>query len=131
MRIAIAALLCASAFEATGKEPRVVRWTTAEANKRIYKGRCPVRVIFTGHITSARAGEFTWAWKHSDGAMGPIRTVQADKPGETWRVHEVWEVAGTMRGWAQLWIPSERLGSHPARFRVQCKQAGERTANSR
>ena len=42
----MAALLCTTAFGAPATE-RVVRWTTAEASKRIYRGRCPVRLIFT------------------------------------------------------------------------------------
>jgi hypothetical protein len=119
MGIAIAALLCTSAL-GTSAKGRVVRWTTAEASKRIYKGRCPVRLIFTGTITAARAGEFTYAWKRSDGGIGPVRTVSASRRGEMWRVWDVWELSGSARGWAQLWIASEEHGSHAARFRVQC-----------
>jgi hypothetical protein len=121
MRIAIAALLFSTSTSAAPANGRVVRWTTAEASKRIYKGRCPVRLIFTGTMTSARAGEFTYAWRRSDGAIGPIRTVQASRPGEIWRVRQVWDVSGDVRGWAQLWIPSEQHGSRAARFRVKCK----------
>ena len=118
MRTTIAALLCTTAFGAPAKG-HVVRWTTAEASKRIYYGRCPVRLIFTGTMTAARAGEFSYAWKRSDGAIGPVRTVQASKRGESWRVQDVWEVSSS--GWAQLWISSEQHGSRAARFRVRCK----------
>jgi hypothetical protein len=120
MRIAIAALLCTTAWEASAKE-RVVRWTTAETSKRIYNGRCPVQLILTGTITAARAGDFSYAWKRSDGGMGPIRSVRSYRRGETWRVREVWELSDSTRGWAQLWIPSEQRGSRVAHFRVQCK----------
>jgi hypothetical protein len=120
MRLAIVALLCTTAFGAAANG-RVVRATTAEASKRIYKGRCPVQLLFVGTITSARAGEFTYGWKRSDGAMGPLRSVQATRRGETWRVHEVWELSDSTRGWAQLWIASERRGSQAAHFRVECK----------
>jgi hypothetical protein len=121
MRIAIAALLCTTALAASAADKRVVRWTHAEASKRIYKGSCPVRLIFTGTISAARPGEFTYAWKRSDGAVSATRTVQASKAGESWRVREMWELSGTTRGWAQLWIASEQRGSRPAHFRVQCK----------
>jgi len=120
MRIAIALLFFAG-FEASAKPQRVVRWTTAETSKRIYKGTCPVSLILTGTITAARPGEFTYGWKRSDGGLGPLRTVQASRRGETWRVRELWEVSGTTRGWAQLWIASERHGSRVTWFRVQCK----------
>src|SRR5438093_1286986 len=93
----------------------------AEASKRIYKGQCPVLLIFTGTISSARPGEFTYAWKRSDGVVSAPRTVQASRAGESWRVREVWEVSGSTRGWAQLWIASEQRGSQAAHFRVQCK----------
>jgi hypothetical protein len=120
MRIAIAALLCSTAFEAPAKEA-VVRWATAETSKRIYKGRCPVQLVLTGTITAARPGEFSYTWKRSDGATGRIRTVRAYHRGEMWRVREVWELSGSTLGWAQLWIPSEQRGSRVARFLVQCK----------
>jgi hypothetical protein len=120
MRMAIVALLC-TAFGASAADPRVVRWTHAEASKRFYKGSCPIRLLFTGTISAARPGEFTYAWKRSDGMVGPLRTVEAKRAGESWRVREVWEVSGTTRGWAQIWIASEQRGSPAARFRVQCK----------
>jgi len=126
MRIAIAALVCTSALEAPSASGRVVRWTHAEASKRIYSGRCPVRLIFTGTIAAARRGAFTYVWKRSDGAVGPIRTLEASKAGESWHVREVWELNGSTHGWAQLWIPSEQHGSRAAHFRVQCKQPGGR-----
>ena len=120
MRVALAALLCTTAFEAPAKA-RVVRSTTAESSKRIYFGRCPVRLIFTGTVTSARAGAFTYTWKRSDGAIGRLRTVRASRRGETWRVRESWELSDSAQGWAQLWIASEQHGSPAAYFRVQCK----------
>jgi len=120
MRIAIAALLCATAPSAFAKE-RVVGWTHAEANKRIYNGRCPVRLIFTGTISSARRGWFTYVWKRSDGTTGPVRTLRASKAGESWRVRQVWDLNGSLQGWAQLWIPSEQHGSGTAQFQVRCK----------
>jgi len=124
MRIAIAALLCTLALEAPAKPraaaPRVVRWAHAEASKTIYKGECPVRLVFTGTILAARAGEITFLWKRSDGAMGPARTVTATRRGQAWRVHEEWELSGSTRGWAQVWIPAEKYGSSVARFHVRC-----------
>jgi hypothetical protein len=120
MRMTIAALLCTTSFGAAAKQ-HVVRSTTAEASKRIYFGRCPVRLIFTGTMTAARPGEFSYAWKRSDGAFGPVRTVLASKRGDSWRVTDVWEVSDSSRGWAQLWIASEQHGSRAAHFRVQCK----------
>jgi hypothetical protein len=119
MRIAIAALLCTTALPTSAKE-RVVRWTTAETSKRIYKGRCPVQLVLTGTIAAARAGDFSYVWRRSDGAMGPTRTVHSYRRSEMWRVREVWEVSGSTHGWAQLWIPSEQRGSRMAHFRVQC-----------
>jgi len=122
MRIAIAPLLLATAFASSAStRRRVVRWTHAEASKRIYSGRCPIELVFTGTIGAARRGWFTYAWKRSDGAVGPVQTLRASKAGETLRVSEVWELNGTTEGWAQLWIPSEQRGSRVARFRVQCK----------
>jgi hypothetical protein len=120
MRIAIAALLFIIAPAASAQDP-VVRWSHAEASKRFYYGNCPVRLVFTGTILAARAGDFTFAWKRSDGVIGPARTVHATRRGQAWRVHEKWDVSATTSGWAQLWIPSERRGSTVARFRVHCK----------
>ena len=118
MRIgAIAALLCTAA----SAEPRVVRWSHAEASKAIYFGNCPVKLVFTGTILAARAGDITFAWKHSDGSVGPARTIHAARRGQAWRVHEQWELSATTRGWAQLWIQSERHPPAVARFRVHCK----------
>jgi hypothetical protein len=131
MRIAIVALLCitgsgasarrASATALPVRPAPVVRWAHAEASKAIYKGQCPVRLVFTGTILAARPGEFSFAWKRSDGSLGPARTLQAIRKGQAWRVHDEWELSGSVRGWAQLWIPSEGRGSPVARFRVQCK----------
>ena len=120
MRMAIAALLY-TAFGASAASPRpVVRWAHAEASKRIYKGRCPVQLMFTGTISAARPGEFTYAWKRSDGVIGQLRTVEAKRAGESWRVRELWEVSGTTHGWAQIWIASEQRAWPAAHFRVQC-----------
>src|ERR1700730_13297783 len=119
MRIAMAALLCTSAFGAPATD-RVLRSTTAEASKRIYRGRCPVRLIFTGTMTAARPGAFTYAWKRSDGAMGPVRTVFASRRGETWRVRGDYQFSASEQGWAQLWIASQRHDSPAPHFRVQC-----------
>ncbi len=120
MGMAIAALLCTTALGASAQS-RVVRWSHAEASKAIYYGNCPVQLVFTGTILAARQGDFTFAWKHSDGSMGPARTIHAARRGQAWRVHERWELSTTTRGWAQLWIQSERHGSAVARFRVHCK----------
>ena len=120
MRIALAALLLLAA-SATSAQPRVVKWSHAEASKKIYFGNCPVRLIFTGTILAARAGDITFGWKRSDGSMGPLRTIHAVRRGEGWRVHEEWEISSSTRGWAQLWIQSERQGSPVARFHVHCK----------
>jgi hypothetical protein len=124
MRIAIAALLWTLALAAPAKPrlapPRVVRWARAEASKTIYKGECPVRLVFTGTILAARPGEITFHWKRSDGAMGPGRTLTATRRGQAWRVREEWELSGSTRGWAQVWIPAEKYGSSVARFHVRC-----------
>ena len=120
MRFAIAALICSVATAAPAKG-RVVRWAHAEASKAIYKGECPVKLVFSGTIVANGPGEITFFWKRSDGVMGAPRTIQATKRGQAWRVHEMWEIAGTTRGWAQVWIPAERYGSPPARFHVRCK----------
>lgn len=120
MRTALAALLCILSLGASAKG-RVVRWAHAEASKAIYKGECPVRLVFTGTILAAAPGEITFVWKRSDGATGPPRTIVATRKGQAWRVHDEWELSGSTRGWAQVWIPAERYGSLPARFHVRCK----------
>ena len=98
MRIAIAALLCTTALQGSAKE-RVVRWTTAETSKRIYKGRSPVQLILTGTITAALAGDFSYARKRSDGGMGPIRTVRSYRRGETWRVRPDTRLISELGAW--------------------------------
>jgi hypothetical protein len=120
MRIAIAALLCTAASGAPAKD-RVVRWAHAEASKAIYKGACPVQLVFTGTILAARPGEITFVWKRSDGVIGEPRTILATRRGQAWHVREMWEVSDSTRGWAQVWIPAERYASPPARFHVRCK----------
>ena len=119
MRTAIAALLCAVASGASAKDP-IVRWSHAEASKAIYKGKCPVRLVFTGTILAARRGDVTFAWRRSDGFIGPLRTIHAMRRGQGWRVHDEWELYATTSGWAQLWIQSERHAPALARFRVHC-----------
>ncbi|MGZ6124339.1 MAG: hypothetical protein ACXWLR_05235 [Myxococcales bacterium] len=125
MRIAIAALLCTLALQASAKpravRRKVVRWAHAEASKAIYMGQCPVRLVFTGTILAARPGEITFMWKRSDGMIGPSRTLTATRRGQAWRVQEEWELSGSTRGWAQVWIPAEQYGSSVARFHVRCK----------
>src|SRR5438552_3706327 len=79
------------------------------------------REVMGGTNLAARAGDITFAWKRSDGSVGPARTIHAARRGQAWRVHEQWELSATTRGWAQLWIQSERHGSAVARFRVYCK----------
>ena len=129
MRLALVALLTLS-FSASAKgraarprppKPRVVRWAHAEASKAIYKGECPVSLVFTGTIVAARPGEITFAWKRSDGTVGPARTIVANRRGEAWRVQDAWELSSSTRGWAQVWIAAEQYGSSPARFHVRCK----------
>lgn len=130
MRIAIAALLCTIALQASAKKPRavpprpaprrVVRWARAEASKAIYKGECPVRLVFTGTILAARPGGITFMWKRSDGAIGPAQTLTATRRGQAFWVREEWELSGSTRGWAQVWIPAEQYGSSVARFHVRC-----------
>src|SRR3982750_3007979 len=110
MRTAVAALLLLAA-PGTSAQGRVVRWSHAESSKKIYFGNCPVRLIFTGTMVAAGPGDFSFAWKRSDGSMGPVRTIHAVRRNQAWRVHESWELSATTRGWAQLWIQSERQGS--------------------
>jgi hypothetical protein len=120
MRIAIAALLCTVTSSAPAKTP-IVRWSHAEASKKIYLGKCPVRLVFTGTILTARKGDFTFAWKRSDGFVGRSRTIHATRRGQGWRVHDEWELYSTTSGWAQLWIQSEPHAPAVARFQVRCK----------
>jgi hypothetical protein len=120
MRTAIAAIVCAVASGASARVP-IVRWSHAEASKAIYKGKCPVRLVFTGTIVAARRGDFTFAWKRSNGFIGPLRTIHATGRGQGWRVHEQWELFTSTSGWAQLSIESERHPPATARFRVHCK----------
>jgi len=121
MRFAIAALLFCTSASGASAGRRVVRAAYAESSKAIYMGQCPVRLVFTGTILSARPGRITFVWKRSDGRIGPARTIRATRKGQTWRVHEEWELSGTTHGWAQVWIPAEKYSSPPARFQVRCK----------
>src|SRR5205807_2960695 len=97
MHTALAALLCAAVATGASAKVHIVRWSHAEASKAIYKGKCPVRLVFTGTILAGRKGDVTFAWKRSDGFVGPMRTIHATRRGQGWRVNDEWELYTTTR----------------------------------
>src|SRR5207245_6464905 len=104
MRTALAALLCAAVATGASAKVPIVRWSHAEASKAIYKGKCPVRLVFTGTILAARRGDVTFAWRRSDGFIGPLRTIHAMRRGQGWSVDDEWGRCRTTSGGGRGWI---------------------------
>ena len=108
---------------ATATLPFKVLGATLSAQPSDYAGRCPAIIVFRGriHATGGR-GRVSYRFLRSDEAVGPIHTVEVDRPIST--VETTWTLGGpteTFEGWQALQIlEPQAITSVPARFRIRC-----------
>lgn len=90
-------------------------------------GQCPVTVNFTGFITANGPGTVKYTFTRSDGAMGPVFTLDFEAAG-TKRVSTTWTLGGVglteYAGWQRLKIlsPNEiESSAETGSFKIACK----------
>ena len=98
-----------------------------------FSGACPVLFAFSGTIlTDGSPGEVTYFWDRSDGDSDSERTISF-KAGETSKkVGATWQLGGPGKRYPQFWqqlrvLSPEEMSSQPARFDLECAQAGAST----
>jgi hypothetical protein len=90
-------------------------------------GQCPVTVNFTGYITTNGPGTVKYTFTRSDGAIGPVFTLDFDAAG-TKTVNTTWTLGGVglmeYAGWQRLKIlsPNEiESSAETGSFKISCK----------
>jgi hypothetical protein len=90
-------------------------------------GQCPVTVNFTGYITTNGPGIVKYTFTRSDGATGPVFTLDFDAAG-TKTVNTTWTLGGVglmeYAGWQRLKIlsPNEiESSAETGSFKISCK----------
>ncbi len=125
--LAATVLLFASAALAQGIVTDVsLRTDSSSLQARV----CPVTIAFDGFITMNGPGTVTYRIVRSDGATGPVQTLEFLKPG-TQTVHETWTVGDATllphyEGWVaiQVLTPNEVESNHAdAAFHMTCSAA--------
>jgi hypothetical protein len=83
--------------------------TVLKADEAKNVGQCPATVKFTGHITTNRPGTVRYTFTRSDGATGPVLTLEFGAAG-TQSVGTTWQLGGIglmeYRGWQAIKILS-------------------------
>jgi hypothetical protein len=109
-----------------GDPPPPERKVTAslKAAPEDHNGACPVSIKFSGVIHNSSAGPVTYRMDRSDGASGPVQTIEFDAPGDR-NVEDAWQLGGPQlpqfAGWKQIVIlsPAEAK-SNRAAFKISC-----------
>jgi len=90
-------------------------------------GQCPVTVNFTGFVTANGPGTVKYTFTRSDGATGPVFTLDFDAAG-TKMVNTTWTLGGVglpeYKGWQRLKIlsPNEiESSAETGSFKMSCK----------
>jgi hypothetical protein len=90
---------------------------------------CPVKLHFTGTITTDGATEVKYTWVSFDGGTWATSTLNFTGPG-TQKVGQEWQLGGagqTVHGWLQLKVTSpDSLVSTKAPFTVVCGGSARR-----
>src|SRR5262249_2039762 len=92
------------------------------ASPAIATGPCPLRVAFHGEIqTEGRAGNVTYRFVRSDGAVSPTTTINFLRPG-TVAVNDVWEVGRRSYSGGETLevLAPQHVSSKRANFTVMC-----------
>src|SRR5678815_93533 len=95
-------------------------------------GPCPVTLKFTGYITTDGPGTDQYAFTRSDGASGPVQTIDFKSAG-TQSVSTAWTLGDakslpSYEGWQAVKIvsPNEFESNHETgSFVMKCGQGGE------
>jgi hypothetical protein len=98
----------------------------------VRSGPCPVTVTFNGYITSDGPGTVKYTFGRSDGATGPVHTLEFKTAG-TQAVATTWTLGGpdtVFEGWQIIKVLSPNaVESKPeaGAFTLRCGQTGETT----
>jgi len=92
-----------------------------------YKGDCPVKVRFTGHVSAVGgSGLVSYTFRMSDRTSGSVKTLNFDGPG-TKQVATEWTLGGPgmkFSGWEAIEIfDPTPLKSEQAHFSIECAPA--------
>lgn len=96
------------------------------AQPAAHNGACPATITFVGRIKASGRGRVAYSFLRSDGARGPVFTVDFGEAGEK-EVSTTWRLGGPglpfYRGWKAIRIlaPNVRV-SNRAVFEVRCLQ---------
>jgi hypothetical protein len=96
---------------------------TLAASPEVYDGLCPVTIKFSGNITVKGKGTVKYTFVRSDGATGPILTLDFDGDG-TRPVDTTWTLSPpTFAEWEAIKILSpNELQSERALFKGTCRK---------
>ncbi|HSS19009.1 MAG TPA: hypothetical protein VLL54_02950 [Pyrinomonadaceae bacterium] len=96
---------------------------TLTASPEVYDGQCPVTIKFSGSITVKGKGKIQYTFLRSDGAIGPVYTLDFDSDG-TKTVDTTWTLGGSpFAGWQAIKILSPyEMESNRADFKGSCSQ---------
>ena len=108
------------------QDSRVTEAVLTADNPRM-SGPCPLKVVFSGHVTTDGPGTVKYTFTRSDGARGPAFSLEFKEAG-TQAVSTTWTLgdATTLphyEGWqaVQIFTPNEMESSHKAgAFSITC-----------
>jgi len=93
-----------------------------------YKGACPVRIHFFGHVgVTVHPMVFNWHFERSDGAKGQPRVIRVTNPNaQTIGVHDWWQLGAAgqhLQVWEKLFVASgnTRIASNEADVEITCR----------
>jgi hypothetical protein len=95
---------------------------TLRADPNHYTGPAPAPIQFQGRITANGPGTVHYTFLRSDGAHGPVFTLNFEKAGVK-EAGNSWHLPGKFEGWQVLKVlaPNEVI-SEKARFKVECSR---------
>ncbi|MEW6130188.1 MAG: CARDB domain-containing protein [Acidobacteriota bacterium] len=119
LQVSFAKRPAAQAFEVTA--------VTLASSPTRYEGPCPGVIKFSGSITVNGRGTVKYTFARSDGATGPVFTLNFDRAG-TKPVETTWTLGGaalpTFTGWEAIRILSPKpMMSNKAGFTLTCQRA--------
>jgi hypothetical protein len=97
---------------------------TLRADPSDYKGRCPATIRFHGTIRVEGHGRVSYSFPRSDGARGPVETIEADSASPS-AVETYWMRGHTSATPNEDWLTLQIVAPQPmtserAAFRITC-----------
>lgn len=91
-----------------------------------WNGSCPHEFVFIGTITSRGAGDVTYTWDRSDGAVDDSHVVHFTRANQRQSVRTTWSLSegrgATFHGWEQIKVTAPNfIRSNKAAFRLRCR----------